>query len=105
MALKRSAHQVDTDWGGVASRAVDGNVSTDFFKDSCTHTTTVNDPWWRVDLGSAFSVAEVVIVNRACTGVCGTRLQGFEIRIGKFPVIQYKKDYRVCLHGIVCDKN
>ena len=63
---------------------MDGITSTDWvLMSSCTHTTTTTDPWWRVDLGSSVAVAEVRIVNRACSGGCGSRLSAFEIRIGK----------------------
>ena len=67
----------------MASRAVDGGTSTNWVDGSCTHTNTTTDPWWRVDLGSPVAVTEVRIVNRACGGSCGSRLNSFEIRIGK----------------------
>ena len=83
LALNQPTGQISTDFGGVASRAVDGGTSTDYADGSCTHTTATTDPWWRVDLGSSVAVAEVRIVNRACYGDCGSRLSSFEIRIGK----------------------
>ena len=83
LALNRPASQINTVHGGVATRAVDGKITTDFIDGSCTHTNYATDPWWRVDLGSSLPVAEVVIVNRACGGECATYLTNFEIRIGK----------------------
>ena len=83
LALNRPASQINTLHSGVATRAVDGKTTTDWRGDSCTHTDYSTDPWWRVDLGSSLPVAEVVIVNRACGGVCATYLTNFEIRIGK----------------------
>ena len=62
---------------------MDGGTSTDYYQDSCTHTKTRDEPWWRVDLGSSVPVTEVRIVNRDCTGDCESRLNSFEIRIGK----------------------
>jgi len=62
---------------------VDGKTTTAYGNGSCTHTDYSTDPWWRVDLGISLPVGEVVIVNRACGGECGTRLRNFEIRIGK----------------------
>jgi len=61
---------------------VDGITTTDYNGGSCTLSDLANDPWWRVDLGTSLSVAEVVIVNRNC-GSCGVYLSAFEIRIGK----------------------
>src|SRR5207249_606997 len=39
IALGKSAMESSTDWGGVASRAVDGNTSGSFGDNSVTHTT------------------------------------------------------------------
>ena len=83
LALNQPASQISTFAGGVASRAVDGKTSTDYFKENgCTHTDYATDPWWRVDLGTSLPVAEVVIINRDC-GSCGVYSSAFEIRIGK----------------------
>ena len=50
---------------GVSGKAVDGNADTDFSKGHCSHTTSDNPSWWRVDLGSdKVPVSEVLIVNR-----------------------------------------
>ena len=83
LALNKTASQNSTAWGGVASRAVDGNTNINWSGGSCTHTNEEANPWWRVDLGSPFPVAEVVIVNRDCMGTCRDRLKAFEIKIGK----------------------
>ena len=86
LALNRPASQINTVHGGVASRAVDGKTTTAWSRGSCTHTEYSTDPWWRVDLGSSLPVAEVVIVNRACTRECATYLTNFEIKIGKLSI-------------------
>ena len=62
---------------------MDGKTSTDWNQNSCTHTDYADNAWWRVDLGSSFPVAEVVIVSRACVKACADILKAFEIRIGK----------------------
>ena len=62
---------------------MDGNPNNQYSGDSCTHTDFATDAWWRVDLGSSFPVAEVVIVNRQCTGECAGFMNSFQIRIGK----------------------
>lgn len=41
-----------------ASHGVDGNI-TSFF-----HTDNESNPWWIVDLGSVFNIAEVHVYNR-----------------------------------------
>ena len=66
---------------GVSKRAVDGNSNTQYRGSSCTLTTFVRNPWWKVDLGQVEHVAEVYIVNRG-DGL-GSRLNPFEIRVGK----------------------
>ena len=87
LALNQPAEQVSTAWGGVASRAVDGDtrLSTNWFSNTCMHTGWEKDAWWRVDLGAPFPVAEVVIVNRNCTLAekCAAFMDSFQIKIGK----------------------
>ena len=82
LALNQPTDQASVIFGGVASRAVDGDSNTDWSSGSCMHTKEEKDPWWRVDLGASVPVAEVVIVNRLCT-YCANHMNAFEIRIGK----------------------
>jgi len=79
------AFQVSVFNGAGPSLAVDGNKNRDYSQGSCIHTNLENDPWWRVDLGASLPVAEVVIVNRLCASFfpCASRMNAFEIRIGK----------------------
>ena len=85
LALNQPATQASVFDGKAASLAVDGNKNRDFSQGSCIHTNSQKDPWWRVDLGASFPVAEVVIVNRFCpsSSPCGNDMVAFEIRIGK----------------------
>ena len=85
LALNQPASQVSTAHGGAASHAVDGGLSTAYGAGSCTHTDYATDAWWRVDLGSSFPVAKVVIVNRLCIkgSECAGFMNNFEIRIGE----------------------
>ncbi|XP_068677377.1 receptor-type tyrosine-protein phosphatase S-like isoform X3 [Montipora foliosa] len=84
LALNQPAGQVSTAWGGVASRAVDGDTTTNYASKTCTHTDYAKDAWWRVDLGAPVPVAEVVIVNRYCTPAekCAAFMDSFQIKIG-----------------------
>eukprot|EP00808_Paulinella_micropora_P020117 g52821.t1 len=63
LALRKDARQSFTNYGGVASRAVDGNTETHWSHGSCIFTEGTN-PWWRVDLGATFSLSYVQIWNR-----------------------------------------
>ena len=68
IAFKKPTYQSGTGYGGVSSRAVDGNRDPRWSQYSCTHTGTANDPFWVVDLGRNFRISHVTITNRAeCT--------------------------------------
>lgn len=56
--------QSSTCCGGSSSRAVDGNTDTTWGGGSCTHTTSSNGPWWRVDLEQELHVQTVTLTNR-----------------------------------------
>ncbi|XP_051992455.1 uncharacterized protein LOC127650862 [Xyrauchen texanus] len=65
---------------GSPLKAVDGNKTTSYFMNSCTHTQLTDNPWWRVDLGDVYSVSRVAITNRG--DCCSERIEGAEIHIG-----------------------
>ena len=74
--------QSSTGWGGVASRATDGNPNTDYHAGSCTHTVgegVFNSPWWRVTLAAPRTLAVVSVTNRG--DCCGERLDGFSVLV------------------------
>jgi len=81
LALNKPATQIDTGYGGVASRAVDGNTESSFGHESCTHTNKKQDPWWKVDLQKTASISRVIVWNRS--DCCGSRLEDFEVRVGE----------------------
>ena len=66
VALKGSASQSTTGFGGEAKRAIDGKTDGDFFKgNSVSHTATGDaKPWWEVDLKSAQAIDRIVIWGR-----------------------------------------
>ncbi|GMH44697.1 hypothetical protein BSKO_12649 [Bryopsis sp. KO-2023] len=76
----KPCRQISTAFGGVASRAVDGNKNVIWAGNSCTHTNFVAKPWWEVDLGKSFNVVKVVIINRG--DCCWDRLKNFKISVG-----------------------
>ena len=61
---------------------MDGNSNNQYYGLSCTRTNEEQNPWWRVDLEQETEVFEVNVVNRG--DCCGSRLYGFEIRVGMF---------------------
>ena len=83
LAFGKDTLQINTNAGGVSSRAVDGKSETRYeVGNTCTHTNNVKNAWWRVDLGQEEPVSEVYIVNRG-DQCCGQRLDNFEIRVGR----------------------
>ncbi len=74
VALGRTTSQSSTGFGGVSSRAVDGNTSGVFRDDSVTHTVgDTFEPWWQVDLGARSSLSTIELWNRT-DGCCTQRL-------------------------------
>ena len=65
VALGKATTQSSEGWGGVSSRAVDGNRDTNFNRNSCTHTNNGEEEWWQVDLGASYLVESVNIWHRS----------------------------------------
>ena len=64
LALYKPTWQDSTAFGGVASRAVDGNANPNFGAGSCTHTDFYTYPTWGVDLQIISTVHYVDIIRR-----------------------------------------
>lgn len=80
LARTGKATQSSDDYGGDASRAIDGNTNGDYSVNSTTHTKTQKNPWWEVDLGAEVAVDRVTLWNRTDSGL-QPRLQGAEVRL------------------------
>jgi len=77
----REARQTDEDWGGEASRAVDGRHNPHFQARSCSHTVGQSSgSWWSATLPARAAVATVRVLNR--WDCCHERLDRWEVRIG-----------------------
>ena len=76
-AMSGSVSQSTTAFGGVASRAIDGNTSGDWNQNSVTHTDFGPQPWWQVDLGAIRFVKSIDVYNR--TDCCADRLTNFNV--------------------------
>jgi hypothetical protein len=66
LALGKPATQVSlfSDANPDASVAVDGNTDGNFLHGSVSHTVSVANAWWQVDLGAMTAVSQIVIWNR-----------------------------------------
>lgn len=86
LAKDQSASQSTTAFGGVASRAVDGNPNSSWAGGSISHTSD-SDPatqaWWQVDLGAIKDISTIRIFNR--TDCCSDRLSNFHIFVSDVP--------------------
>ncbi|HEY2910304.1 MAG TPA: HEAT repeat domain-containing protein, partial [Gemmataceae bacterium] len=81
VALHKKARQSNTAYGGVASRAVDGNTDGSYGGGGQTHTREGTDnAWWEVDLGGEFPIETVIVYNRT-DGNLGSRLNNFTLRV------------------------
>jgi hypothetical protein len=73
------ATQSSTGFGGLASRAIDGNTSGNYGDNSVTHTNSDTNAFWEVNLGDDFVVDEIILFNR--TDCCGERLANFRVSL------------------------
>ena len=65
VALKGKAMQSADAYGGVASRAIDGNTNTSWGGNSITHTPENQpNPWWELDLHAEVPIERLVVWNR-----------------------------------------
>ncbi|XP_033730134.1 fucolectin-1-like, partial [Pecten maximus] len=81
IALNKPTSQSSSQAGGVAGRAVDGNLNPDYGAWSCSHTFyTDNKPWWQVDLGDIYSINYVSVQNRLTNA---DRLKDFTVEISE----------------------
>ncbi len=85
LATSGVASQSSTGFGGIASRANDGNTDGQYFTGSSVmHTNFEAQPWWQVDFGSSRVVNEVQVFNRL--DCCNDRLTAFYIVVSQNPL-------------------
>lgn len=80
IALQGKATQHSTAYAGPAEYAIDGNTDGNYDKTSVTHTDTVDNPWWEVDLNSAQPIETIAVWNRTDNGL-HTRLSNFTVAL------------------------
>ncbi|XP_070580739.1 fucolectin-like [Ptychodera flava] len=95
VALNKKAMQSSTSGNaldGTADKAIDGNKDSDLKEgQSCTLTKKEFGPWWKVDLGRAYDIYQIVITNRQ--DCCPFRIKSAEVRVGDSPNLE---DNPVC---------
>ncbi|MEZ6060039.1 MAG: DUF1553 domain-containing protein [Planctomycetaceae bacterium] len=80
VAGEGKATQHSTAFNGPAERAIDGNTDGDYQKNSVTHTETVDNPWWELDLGRDVSIERIAVWNRTDNNL-QSRLSNFTIEL------------------------
>ncbi|HYN84655.1 MAG TPA: PQQ-dependent sugar dehydrogenase [Pyrinomonadaceae bacterium] len=83
LALGRATSQSSTGFGGVASRAVDGNADGVWTRNSMSTTLSEPQAWWEVDLGASRQLDHVRVWNR--TDCCTDRLANFYVLVSDAP--------------------
>ncbi|MCX2830606.1 discoidin domain-containing protein [Microbulbifer thermotolerans] len=76
LALGKSTSQSSTDYSGISSRAVDGDVRGNWSSNTITHTENEIQPWWQVDLGSVSTISTINLYNR--TDSCCSSREGVQ---------------------------
>ena len=79
VATSGTATQSSTDFGGEASRAIDGNTDGAWASGSVTHTAQQSNPWWQVDLGGDIEIALIVISRR--NDCCLNYISGAQVEV------------------------
>ncbi|REL26361.1 DUF1929 domain-containing protein [Thalassotalea euphylliae] len=82
LALGASVSQSSTSYGGIASRANDGNTNGVYANNSVTHTASEATPWWQVDLGNNNTVKAINLYNRT-DNCCTSRLSNVYVFVSE----------------------
>lgn len=77
LALGKAAVQSSTGWGGVAGRAVDGDIDGVYGNGSVSHTDSGNQQWWQLDLGQSHQLGRIWLFNRK--DCCSERFAHFYV--------------------------
>jgi hypothetical protein len=83
LALGKPATASSEAFGGLASRAVDGDTNGSFDNNSVSHTDQADHAWWQVDLGAAVQIGTINVWNR--TDCCPERLDDFWVFVSDTP--------------------
>jgi len=86
-----TASQSSTAHGGVAERAIDGDINGYWNGKSVTHTNWESKPWWKLTLPEPAKIAQVVLYNRS--DCCWGRLNRPIVEVWKGGVLVKSMDY------------
>jgi hypothetical protein len=75
LALGKPVTASSTDFGGLPTRAVDGDTNGNFTNNSVSHSDQTLQPWLQIDLGAVSTLSSVNVWNR--TDCCPERLNDF----------------------------
>ncbi|WP_164743500.1 discoidin domain-containing protein [Microbacterium sulfonylureivorans] len=101
LAADRPATQSSTAYDGVADRAVDGITSGVWTEGSVTATASTTNPWWQVDLGSQYDIAQIDLFNRS---EYGSRLSDYWVCVSAQPFNHtLAPDEQAVASGVTCD--
>ena len=79
VALKKPTSQSSTGYGGLSSKANDGNTKGHYMVNKSVSHTNNKNPWWEVDLQNNYNISKIVIYNR--TDCCQDRLDNCVIKV------------------------
>ncbi len=98
-AVSGSVAQSSTAYSAPADLAVDGNIDGVFANASVTHTATELEPYWEVDLGTAFAIDRARLWNR--TDCCSSRLSDFHVLLSPSPFASASLGAALAQPGVV----
>ena len=98
VALGKAASQSSTYGYADASLAVDGNIDSNYYNGSVSHTQTNTNAWWEVDLGASYDISTLRLWNRKDGGVW--RLENFYIFISDTPFESTNLSETFNQHGV-----
>ncbi|XP_075067707.1 fucolectin-6-like [Mixophyes fleayi] len=83
IAINGEASQITTYLTNWANKSIDGNIDSDYFHYSCSHTNSSYNAWWQLDLKQSYKIAKVVVTGRSDN--YKGRLLNVDILIGDLP--------------------
>ncbi|MCB0519110.1 MAG: HYR domain-containing protein, partial [Saprospiraceae bacterium] len=99
LSLNKLTAQSSNRFNAVASRAVDGNTSGNFWLDfSVSHTEWEDFPWWEVDLVKNKFIDHINLWNR--TDCCAEHLAGVYVLVSETPFVSYDLDDVLAQPGV-----
>jgi hypothetical protein len=98
LALNKPATQSSDLFGGVASRAVDGNTNGSYPQNSVTHTGFNAQAWWQVDIEASGHINTVRVWNRTDGGA--ERVANFYVLVSDVPFASTDLNATLAQHGV-----